>query len=155
MRFRTRFFLSQRAGHYRQRVSAKLRFLRIQNGIQPVELQLPTGPRMLGSINVAGRTFKTSRKKEHILREGRSIAINEGLLNSGKFDWIVVDVQGSDSKFVTSVDFIRTFGQKICYGKAGYEVQVFLPLSYWGLEKARQFARSKKSQLTLFSRDKP
>lgn len=137
-----------RAGFYRQGVYSHLRYIPGSNGVQVVELILPSDPRRLGSIHVEGRTFKSNRRRDHILRNGNSISINEELLKSDRFDWVVIDVE--NEKFVTSVDYILEFGSKICYSKAGFEVQIALPLHLWGIEKARKHRAEKFSQQNLF-----
>ena len=141
-----------KAGFYREKVNPELRFIPGRDGVEVVELSLPSGPRRLGSIHVAGRTFKATRKREHILRSGNAISLNEKLLLSDRFDWIVIEVE--NEKFVTATDYILEYGSRICYSRAGYEVQVSLPLHLWGINKARSYHAQKFSQQNLFDGDR-
>lgn len=138
-----------RAGFYREKVKPSLRFITGKYGVEIVELSLPSGPRRLGSIHIEGRTFKATRQREHILRNGNAISVNEELLKSDKFDWIIIEVEGE--KFVTATDYILEYGSRICYSRAGFEVQRSLPLHLWGINRARQFHARKKSQTNLFN----
>ena len=147
----TKIKSKNQAGFYRQKVNPELRFIPGRDGVEVVELSLPSGPRRLGSIHVGGRTFKSNRRSSHILRNGNAISINEELLKSTKFDWIVIEVEGE--KFVTSTDYILAYGSRICYSRAGFEVQVSLPLHLWGITKARKFHAEKFSQQNLFDGD--
>ena len=147
----TKIKSKNQAGFYRQRVQSALKFCPGKYGTEVVELSLPSGPRRLGSIHIEGRTFKSSRKRSHILRCGNAISLNEQLLKSDKFDWIIIEVEGE--KFVTSTDYILAYGSRICYSKSGFEVQISLPLHLWGIARARQFHAEKKSQFSLFGGD--
>jgi len=143
-----------RAGYYRQRATSELRYIPGRDGVEIVELLLPSGPRRLGSIHVEGRTFKSNRKKSHILKSGNAICLNENLLTSDRFDWITIYVSGHPaSPFVTSVDYFLAHGSRVCYTSAGFEVQISLPLDKWGIHKARQFHAEKLSQRNLFNGD--
>ena len=146
--FRHNYQDTPKAGFYKQKVHSHLHYTPIRNKVELVELKLPSGPRRLGSIHIEGRTFKSTRRREHILRNGNAICLNEELVKSDKFDWIVIEV--GQQKYVTSTDFLLEFGSRICFGKAGFEVQISLPLSLWGIEKVRQYRNEKASQLNLF-----
>jgi len=110
------------------------------SSIFTVQLNLQEQTRYIGKIDLAGQgTFFTERKQKHVFRKTNSIGINHSLLvdESIPFKWIVIDFEGR--KLVTSRLYFLTHGKCFQFGDKGFELQCFLPIEEFGLNKARAF----------------
>ncbi len=121
-----------------------------------VRLILGTESRHIGILDIQGKTFFTSRKPNHLFRESNSIGLNEALLTdkSIPFQWIVVDyldARRTNHKLVTSRNYFIEHGKCLHFSKQSFELQRFLELSKFGIDKARDFERQKAIQEKLFS----
>lgn len=112
--------------------------------------------RFIGEIEFAGDGTFTCRRTEskHLFRKLNAIGLNHKLLSSDKisFKWIVINYQtgnGFNKKLITSRDYWKEFGKVYQFSKQGFEVQSFLSLDKFGIDKARQFEQSKT--INLFS----
>ena len=121
-----------------------------------IQLNLNMQTRYIGKLDTAGDgTFITQRKPEHIFHKHGgalgSLGINHSLLidESIPFKWIVIDIDGH--KLVTSRLYMLTHGKCYKFGNQGFELQCFLPLSEFGLNKAREFEARQLIQENLFS----
>lgn len=119
-----------------------------------VELDLPMQRRYIGKIDTGGDgdTFFTKRKQKHIFKKTNSLGLNYALLNSPyiKYKWIVIDFEGR--KLVTSRAYFNTYGKQFQFSQKDFELQVFLPIDEFGIDKARAFEKAKVIQQDLFGR---
>ncbi len=116
-----------------------------------VQLNLEMQTRFIGKLDTAGDgTFITKRKPEHLFIKTNSLGINHRFLTdeSIHFHWIVIDYDGQ--KLVTSRLYMLTHGKCFKFGNQGFELQCFLPLSEFGLNKAREFEARQIIQENLF-----
>ena len=120
-----------------------------------VQLNLEMQTRYIGKLDKAGDgTFLTTRKPEHIFNkyggEQGSLGINHSLLTDEtiSFKWLVIDFPGR--KFVTSRLYMLTHGKCFKFGNQGFELQCFLPLSEFGLNKTRECESRQVIQENLF-----
>ena len=124
-----------------------------------VELSLPTETRYIGKIDMGGDggTFFTKRRNENIFRkiglEG-SIGINFALLHNPniKFKWIIVELDGRS--LVTSREFVKTYGKQYQFSQKDFELQVFLPIEDFDVNRARAFERVRGIQDDFFTKRK-
>ena len=123
-----------------------------QPNIFDIKLDLSFQSRFIGKLDTAGDgTFLTTRKPEHLFKKTNSIGINYSLLVDDKipFKWIVIDYE--HHKLVTSRNYFLTFGKCFKFGNQGFELQCFLPLVLFGIDKARYFESQRTIQQNLFS----
>lgn len=114
-----------------------------------VQLNLEAQTRYIGKIDIAGEgTFISERKQKHVFRKTNSLGINHSLLvdESIPFKWIVIDFEGR--KLVTTRLYFLSFGKCFQFGNKGFELQCFLPLELFGVEKATALAAAQT--LSLF-----
>jgi hypothetical protein len=123
-----------------------------------VQVNLEMQTRYIGKLDTAGEgTFLTNRKRKHIFRKyGRpegSLGINHSLLTdeSIPFKWIMVEFEGR--KLVTSRLYFLTHSKSFQFGKAGFELQSFLDLDKFGVNKAREFEAHQVIQRDLFGKE--
>ena len=117
-----------------------------------VQLNLEMETRYIGKLDLTGDgTFLTLRKPQHLFKKLNAIGINQTLLNdeSIPFKWIVVDFEGH--KLVTSRLYWLNFGKCFKFGRQGFELQCFLPLNEFVIDKARGFEARQVIQENLFS----
>ncbi len=120
-----------------------------------VRLNLEMQTRFIGKLDTAGEgTFLTQRKPKHIFHkyggEDGSLGINHTLLTdeSIPFKWIVIELEGH--KLLTSRLYFLTHGKNFKFGGQGFELQCFLPIAEFGLNKAREFEARQVIQENLF-----
>lgn len=115
-----------------------------------VFLQLFDRKRNIGSISADGQTYtKSINPSLHIHRKTNSIGFNNDLLRSGSFHWVTVKADGY-SPLVTSRQYILEKGFFLHFKADGYEKQIFLPVTEFGIDKARQFESCRSNQQNLF-----
>jgi hypothetical protein len=105
-------------------------------GAYTVRLNLPFRPVFVGTLE--GDTFsKRIDPSKHVHHSSDSVAISAALLFSGAipFKWIVIDTP--EGKLVTSRRFFVSHGRP--YTFRGYEPQLFLPRSEFGIDAARRW----------------
>ncbi|MCK9212090.1 MAG: hypothetical protein M0P61_14710 [Ignavibacteriaceae bacterium] len=110
------------------------------HSVYNVQLNLQEQTRYIGKVDIASEgTFLSDRKQKHIFRKTNSLGINHSLLvdESIPFKWIVIDFEGR--KLVTSRLYFLTHSQCFQFGNKGFELQCFLPLELFGIQKAREF----------------
>lgn len=119
-------------------------------------LNLQFEQRFIGELSFEGEgTFTCNRtESKHLFRKLNAIGLNHKLLTSDKisFKWIVINYlaeSGLRRKLITSRDYWKAYGQTYQFSNQGFEVQSFLSLDKFGIEKARYFEHSKT--LNLFS----
>lgn len=117
-------------------------------------LNLKFENRFIGELSFQDEgTFTCSRtESKHLFRKLNAIGLNYKLLTSDKisFKWIVINYQtgsGYIKKLTTSRDYWKAYGQVYQFGGKGFEVQSFLSLDKFGIEKARLFEQSKTINL--------
>lgn len=121
-------------------------------------LELPSGKRKLGELNLSGEGTFTSfprNEKDHLHRILNSLGLNYHLLTSKKvsYKWIVIPFltsEGIKKNLVTSRDYFLRYGKIYQFGKQGFELQYFLELDHFSIEKARLFEAKKVIQQNLF-----
>ncbi len=117
-----------------------------------VQLNLEMETRYIGKLDTSGDgTFITNRRPKHLFKKTNSVGINHKLLidESIPFRWIVIDYDGQ--KLVTSRLYMLTHGKCFKFGSQGYELQCFLPLPEFGLNRAREFDTRQVIQENLFA----
>ena len=118
------------------------------HSVYNVQLNLEEQTRYIGKVDIASEgTLLTNRKEKHIFRKTNSLGINHSLLvdESIPFNWIVIDFEGR--KLVTTRLYFLSFGKCFRFGNKGFELQCFLPLELFGLQKAREFEASQTLEL--------
>lgn len=116
-----------------------------------VKLNLTFETRFIGTLDSSGDgTFTTQRKAQHLFRKLNALGINQELLTSSDifFKWIVIDFEGK--KLVTTRKYFLTKGKSIQFSSQGFELQILLPISEFGIDKARLFEANKTIQSSLF-----
>ncbi len=113
-------------------------------------LRLPSGDRSLGTLNRSRRIFETTRKPAHVIKSipGGGIGINADILNMEDFD--TIRIKYGDKILSTLREFWLKHGQVVRYGSAGYETQILLPISEFGLDKAIKWLEGVRSQIDIF-----
>ena len=84
--------------------------------------------------------------------------MNYHLLNSDKvsYKWIVIDYltsEGIHRKLVTTRDYFFRYGKLYHFAKQGFELQSFLQIDHFGIEKARLLKAKKVIQQNLFGEE--
>ena len=117
-----------------------------------VQLKLEFQSRFIGKVDTTGDgTFLTIRKSEHLFKKINAIGINYSLLKDERtpFKWIVIDYQ--HHKLITSRNYFLTYGKCFKFGNQGFELQCFLPLILFGIDKARLHEAQRTIQHNLFA----
>ena len=124
--------------------------------VYEIKLNLFMQTRYIGTLDTAGDgTFLTKRKTGHVFHkyggEQGSLGINHQLLTNESipFKWIVIDF--ANHKLVTSRLYMLTHGKCFKFGAQGFELQCFLPLNHFGLNKVREFESRQTIQENLFA----
>jgi len=100
-----------------------------------VKLILPDEVRWIGELNAFKEgTFFTKRRKEHLFKKLNALGISHQILISEELDykWIVIDYDGK--RLVTSREYFLAHGKLLHFKDKGFEPQVFLPLSEFGID---------------------
>lgn len=114
-------------------------------------LHLVNGRRNIGTLSADGQTYtKTIVPSLHIHHKSDSIGFNYQLLKQSNFKWIVVNAEGYET-LLTSRKYILEHGFFLHFQKDGFEKQLFLRLSDFGIDKARQFENENGNQQDLFA----
>lgn len=122
------------------------------SSLYKVKLNLTFETRFIGTLdNTGDGTFTTQRNPQHLFRKLNALGINYELLNSTDipFKWILIDFDGK--RLVTSRKYFLEMGKYLKFTAQGFEPQIFLPLSKFGVDKARLFEANKTIQSDLFS----
>ena len=122
----------------------------LKENLLEVKLHLEFETRHIGVICTSSSgTFFCKRNTSHLFRKQNALGINKELLSSPsiKFKWIVIEFAGQ--RLVTSRKYFLAKGKQFQFGKKGFELQVFLPLDEFGIEKAREFDRNNGEQSSL------
>jgi len=113
-------------------------------------LHLVNGKRNIGNISADGQTYtKTIVPNLHIHRKSNSIGFNYQLLKQSSFHWVVVKAEGYEN-LVTSRKYILENGSFLHFQNEGFEKQLFLRISDFGIGKVRQFENGIDNQQDLF-----
>lgn len=117
-------------------------------------LKLNFEQRFIGELSFEGEgTFTCNRtESKHLFRKLNAIGLNHKILTSDKisFKWIVINYltgSGYSKKLITSREYWKAYGQIYQFSNQGYELQSFLSLDKFGIEKARLFEQSKTLNL--------
>lgn len=121
-------------------------------------LELPFEKRYIGELNLSGEGTFTSfprNEKDHLHRILNSLGLNYHLLTSKKvsYKWIVIPFltsEGIKKNLVTSRDYFLRYGRVYQFRKQGFELQSFLRLDHFDVDKARLFEAKKVIQQNLF-----
>ena len=118
--------------------------------IYDVVLRLGFNVRYIGRLDKSGEgKFIAKRKEKHIHRKTSSLGVNLELLKLPLYKWI--EISFADKKLITTRDFFLHHGRVLNFQKAGYELQSFLPLNLFSVERARAFENNKNPELNLFN----
>lgn len=126
--------------------------------LQNVSLKLEFETRILGAIETTGEgTFITSRRAKHLFRKTKSLGFNYSLLTDSRFKFKFITIQYQDESgakriLETTRKYFLFKGKCFQFCKKGFELQTFLPLSEFGLNKALQFEKGIDNQKSLFDR---
>lgn len=116
-----------------------------------IYLHLVNGKRNIGTISPDGNTYtKSIVPSLHIHRKSNSIGFNYQFLKQSNFRWIVVRADGYET-LVTSRKYILEHGFFLHFQNEGFEKQLFLRISDFGIDKARQFENKISNQQNLFA----
>lgn len=121
------------------------------SSLYKVKLNLTFETRFIGTLDSFGDgTFTTQRKPQHLFRKLNALGINQELLTSSDifFKWILIDYEGK--KRVTTRKYFLAKGKALKFSAQNFELQIFLPLSEFGIEKARLFEAKNLIQENLF-----
>jgi hypothetical protein len=132
--------------------SIELRQKANKPSLYDVLLRLMFETRHIATLDKSGQgTLLINRKEKHLHRKTNSLGINHQLLTdeSIPFMWIVINYAGH--KLVTSRLYFLTHGS--CYKFGDWDLQCFLPLSEFGLKKAKEFEERQVIQGNLFERE--
>jgi len=136
---------------YKNTTSLRLVQLQHKNKFE-VLLSLPSGVRKIGFLDLSHQEgiFSTYRTRKHLFRKTNSLGLNHQLLTSNeiKFKWIIMDFE--EQMLVTTRQYFLAKGNVLIFGQQGFELQVFLPLSEFGKEKALAFEQTIPAQPSLF-----
>lgn len=117
-------------------------------------LNLQFEQKFIGELSFEGEgTFTCNRTEgKHLFRKLDAIGFNYRLLTSDKifYKWIVINYRTSNGftkKLISTRDYWKAYGQVYQFSKKGYEVQSFLSLDKFGIEKARLFEQGKTINL--------
>lgn len=120
------------------------------DNIFEIKLLLQFETRFIGVLTIeSDGAYICKRKAYHLFRKQNALGINYELLTSPsiKFKWIIIDFEGQ--RLITSRKYFLAKGKQFQFGKKGFELQVFLPLDEFGIEKARAFERNNGEQSTF------
>lgn len=117
-----------------------------------VGLQLDFQTRFIGKLDKAGEgTFiSVKRTEKHLFEKLNAVSLNLELLERYEFRWVMVPF--CKESLWTSRLYLLNHGRVYTFNKKGFEPQCFLPLSEWGMEKAKAFESRIASQFSLFGR---
>jgi len=125
-----------------------------------IVLDLPTERRFIGTVDLAGEgTFTCNRtESKHLFQKLNAIGLNHRLLTSNKisFKWIVINYvteEGKSKKLVTSRNYWKKYGQTFQFSDKGFELQSFLSLNQFGIDKAREYEQDLNNQTEMFKRN--
>ena len=112
--------------------------------------------REIGFLSKDGQTFHCERNPErHLFRQFNAYGFNYELMKDGRFIWIVVHLPFG-TQLVTSRNHLLEKGMFLNFQKNKLERQIFLPVTGFDVEKARQsekhltVERSRQMQCNLF-----
>lgn len=120
--------------------------------VQNVVLHLNGTARLIGRLDsAAGGIFYTKRTVNHLHRVSNSLGLNYEFLSRYPFRWVNIDYDGR--RLVTTKNYFLKNGKVLNFSKAGFELQVFLPLEKFGRDTALEFERTSNCQPHLFPQD--
>ncbi len=112
-----------------------------------IRLTLPNQkPRNIGWFNDNGDTFHCQRNPaKHLHYKSESYGFNYELLRDGIFVWVIVHLPFNEL-LVTSRNHILSKGSFLHFANKGFERQIFLPLTEFGIDKARETEKQLKER---------
>ncbi len=120
--------------------------LRVTNSGE-IRLSLPNQkPRNIGWFNNSGDTLHLQRNPaKHLHYKSESYGFNHELLRDGNFTWVFVHLP-FNGLLVTTRNHILEKGSFLHFKHKGFEKQIFLPLTEFGIDKARETEKQLKEQ---------
>ena len=119
-----------------------------------VRLNLEFESRYIGKLDKAGSgTFIAQRKPKHVFKKyggsKGSLGINHSLLTDETipFKWLIIEFE--NHKLVTSRLYFLTHGK--CFKFNYFDLQCFLSITEFGLNKAREYEAKQVIQGNLFA----
>ena len=112
-----------------------------------IRLTLPNQkPRNIGWFSDSGDTFHCQRNPaKHLHYKSESYGFNYELLRDGNFVWVYVHLRFNEL-LVTSRNHILEKGSFLHFANKGFERQIFLPLTEFGIDKARETEKQLKER---------
>ena len=112
-----------------------------------IRLQLPNQkPRNIGWFSDSGDTFHCQRNPaKHLHYKSQSYGFNFELLRDGNFFWVIIHLPFNEL-LVTSRIHILEKGSFLHFADKGFERQIFLPLTEFGIDKARETEKRLKER---------
>lgn len=112
-----------------------------------IRLQLPNQkPRNIGWFSDSGDTFHCQRNPaKHLHYKSQSYGFNFELLRDGNFFWVIIHLPFNEL-LVTSRVHILEKGSFLHFADKGFERQIFLPLTEFGIDKARETEKRLKER---------
>ena len=104
-----------------------------------IRLTLPNQkPRNIGWFSDSGDTFHCQRNPaKHLHYKSESYGFNYELLRDGMFVWVFVHLPFNEL-LITSRNHILEKGSFLHFKNEGFERQIFLPLTEFGIDRARE-----------------
>lgn len=121
-----------------------------------VQLNLNFQTRYIGKLDISGEgTFLTNRKQKHVFRKLNALGINSELLHDSNipFKYIRIsftDESGIKKNLETTREYFLRKGTTFQFGLKGFELQIFLPICEFGINKAIQLEKQLGVQENLF-----
>jgi|GEM_PF-3309059 hypothetical protein len=116
-----------------------------------IKLNLEFQTRYIGKLDTSGQgTLLIERDKKHLFQKTNSLGINTELLTSPdiKFKYILIDYAGR--KLSTTRMYFLTHSKSFKFSQ--FELQHFLEIDSFGLDKANEYEKSIQKQLSLFEK---
>ena len=112
-----------------------------------IRLTLPNQkPRNIGWLNDSGDSFHSQRNPaKHLHYKSDSYGFNYELLRDGNFVWVIIHLP-FNKLLVTSRNHILEKGSFLHFANKGFEKQIFLPLTEFGIDKARETEKRLKER---------
>lgn len=117
-----------------------------------VELLINGKSRTIGKLDLAGDgTFITTKKEKHLFKKLGALGLNYQLLTDTLIDFEDIIIYYNDEALKTKRNYFLEKGVVMKFG--GFELQCFLPLAEFGMNKAEQLKRNNEYlQANLFDK---
>lgn len=126
-----------------------------QSNVFRVDIVLMMETKHIGKFDLIKQEFTSTprTKDKHLHRSYNALGFNIELLELNKLHLLTIPYNDGITTYLmqTTKAFIKRFGIKHQFYKAGYEKQIFLPLDKFGLERALELENELINQKQLFN----